>query len=252
MKRDIISVLLGLLAVASCPAQQTQDTKAATDLIARMSVAYQDMRSSLMMRGELVRRKSPGERVQETKRAYRLIQGDTGLRADVCDNSRPGTCSTYILRGEEVLMYFSLSNEFTLLAKAEPGAAAIQAALGAIQIIFYSRFADLAATNYAVTSVKEADLKINGKTKTCYRIKLKPAEGESRRWSGELWIDRESAFVWRAGLTKEDREAEFPLIEETVTWSEIARGKDVPIDELAWTPPAGAKRLTRIPSALPQ
>ncbi len=237
-----------LLAIPFLTAERPAEEKSATELIRRMSEAYRAMRSSVMIRGEITRRMSRGERVMETKRGYRLIQGDTGIRADVCESRGGNSCVTYIRQSGEVVIHFSVNRSFAVLEKADPRAAGIQAALGAIQIALYGRLADLAATKYTVTSFKEKELKVNGRKRRCHHITLQPGEGEKKNWSGELWIDADSALVWRARLVKQDREAEWPLVEETVTWLETARDKEVPLEELRWKPRADAERLTRIPS----
>lgn len=249
-----IQLMLGVfLAAPLLTPEQPSQEKAATEMIARMSGAYRAMRSSVMVRGEITRRKSHGEIWQETKRGYRLIQTENAIRSDVCKSPQRKLCGFYLRRGSEVVICLPGSRSFAILEKTDPRADAIQAALGAIQIALYGRLADLARTNYSVTSFRETELKVNGGKKRCYHIKLRPGEGETKTWTGELWIDAESALVWRATLVKEDKNAEWPLIQETVSFLEYASGKDVPLEELEWKPPVNAERLSRVPTGpLPQ
>ena len=245
----LFALAIALMAVPS-GAQLPADAVSAREVIAPMSALYRAMQPSMMVRGLIDRRTSRGERSQETKREYRLLQGGGAVRADVCGTSRSQSCAIYIRRREEVVLFLPESREFAVLKKTDPAADAIQAALGRVQIALYGRFVDLAATNYRITGVKEAELKIGGQKKRCYHIKLKPGEGEKSTWTAELWIEKDSALVWRATLVRQD---EGERLEETVTWLEIKSGSDVPIAELEWRPPADAKRFERVPSgALPQ
>lgn len=240
---------VGILICTFWPVKSCALDESPSDLLARMSAVYADMQPSYMMHAEIWRRTSFGEQWREGRRRYRIVQKGAAMRLDLLGAESPIITRMRRPNGN-VLMYTSAFRKYSEQPGTHSSAGPVLEVLERFRITLHARFADLAATEPVIRAAKPAQIKVGASKKDCLRIAFKTPSGLRRGWSGTVWIDRDSAVVWRATMFAQNEHSE--IIEEDITWQKIVTGEAVSAEEFDWNPPPGTERIVQFPYRLPQ
>lgn len=128
-----------------------------------------------------------GDRPLERK--MRLARREDGsLRFD------PRTGYLTIVRDGRLIRISSERKEWTEAAAEGPAMRSLQAQFEP----YISKFEKLVAVAFEVEFVKWEDLKRDGKRVKCAAVRMKPKDASQGVWRETLWIQPESALVWRS------------------------------------------------------
>jgi outer membrane lipoprotein-sorting protein len=97
--------------------------------------------------------------------------------------------------------------------------------------------------------LKLEDVKTAGKRIRCAVISVTPND-KTLGWKQRLWIDPETAFVWKSVMQLppgRDEISELMATEETVIWDEVQIGP-ISDEAFAFTPPPGFRVLEIVPN----
>ncbi len=221
----------------------------AEDVVREVSRSYTAMRPAVQMKAQ-VWKKGP-ERdgyIHEAVRDYRLIIVGDDVRVDV--GNPYGLAIFRLLRRGNVVLYTGYSNFYTEELASDPVTENTREIVREKLMTLHGRFADLAAAKPDFRSIRPAQLRAGGVIKNCLRIGLKSPASASRKWIGDIWVERDTWYVWRATMTV--MESYHRQTEEDVRWREIVTGPAVPLVDLDWKPPANARRKLAWTDRLPR
>lgn len=217
-------------------------------LIVRTAEVYQRAANGSIFAAQIHQFGQSAGYTSTRERSKRVIRSGDRMRLEYRAGRRPNGSLWCMAQGRAILYLQEQKHYFETEADSTSGKR-VRRQLEHWYRILGGRFAMLGSIEAEFRLLKLEDVKTAGKRIRCAVISVTPND-KTLGWKQRLWIDPETAFVWKSVMQLppgRDEISELMATEETVIWDEVQIGP-ISDEAFAFTPPPGFRVLEIVPN----
>jgi len=217
-------------------------------LILRTAEVYQRAANGSIFAAQIHEFGQSAEFKSTRERSRRVIRSGDRMRLEHRAGRRPNGSLWNLAQGRAILYIQEHRHYFETEADSTSGKR-VRRQIEHWYRILGGRFAMLGLIEAEFRLLKLEDVKTAGKRIRCAVLSVVPND-RSLGWTQRLWIDPETALVWKSVMQLPPGRDEISALiatEETLIWDEIHIGP-VPDEAFAFTPPPGFRVLEIVPN----
>jgi hypothetical protein len=173
----------------------------------------------------------------ELRRAGRLMS----LRSTQVNRN-----SLWIAGADRVWQYSADTKEYTEATRGEGVDVSTMEFIASWYERLCGRFTKLGKLNVRVTISRKEDLRTGGLKHSCVVMKVIPESVGEASWAETLWVERETAIVWKSVMHWPANQNGFAT-DQTILWSKVDIGALPDKESFEFVVPKGARRVIGAP-----